>query len=259
MDTLLRYSSLLIAEDSTELARMAALLVMTSARKSLQTRERFDFVLSGGRTPRILYECLVRLHRRSIDWKKVRFFWGDERNVPPDHPESNFRMAKESLLDPLKIAPEQIFRIQTELASPELAASQYEKTLRGLFHEKPHFDVVLLGMGDDGHTASLFPDAWTEWSDAEKSGHWVWAPWVPHLGDRRVTMLPEVVSSATKVIFLVSGATKAKILRDVLEHDPKKPVNYPSQLIGAIRERRGEEHPLWLADTDASSDVRQVA
>src|SRR6185312_6784232 len=163
-------------------------------------RPTFDFVLSGGKTPRGLYENLASSHRTSIDWSRVRFFWGDERCVPPDHPESNFKLAHGTLLQPLGISEEQIFRFHTELSPPAHAALDYERQLRKLYGT-PRFDFALQGLGEDGHTASLFPDAWNDWSESERNGHWVAAPWVPHLKEFRLTLLPRVLSLSRKVVF----------------------------------------------------------
>jgi 6-phosphogluconolactonase len=257
--SLLSRSSLLIAENAEELAHLGAALMMTYARDVLETQRHFDLVLSGGSTPKRLYQTLSAEHRDAIPWDRVRFFWSDERNVPPDHPESNFKMAKEALLDPLAIGEKQIFRFRTELGVATQIADHYEQTLRKLFKE-PKFDFTLLGLGEDGHTASLFPDAWDEWAELDRHGRWIGAPWVPHLHSYRLTMLPNTIKSSRKINFLVSGSNKAKILREVLDYDPSQKPRYPAQLIYSdLKGRQRKRRALWLADRAAANTLRQAA
>lgn len=252
MNTTLGHSPLLIAEDEEELARLGCMLLTTAARKTLDVQNDFNLVLSGGNTPKSLYRCLATTHSGAIDWHRVRFFWGDERDVPPHHAESNFHMAEELLLKPLGIKAERIFRFRTELPSPEQVADDYENTLRRMF-PSPQFDFTLLGLGEDGHTASLFPDAWEEWRDAEKNGRWVTSVWVPHLRSHRFTLLPRVLSASQKVLFLVSGSNKTGALKKVLDHDASTQAELPAQLI------RPAETALWLADRAAAASIRQAA
>lgn len=252
MNTTLGHSPLLIAEDEEDLARIGSMLLTTAARKTLDIQNDFNLVLSGGNTPRPLFKCLAGKHYRTIDWQRVRFFWSDERDVPPNHADSNFHMAEELLLKPLGIEADRIFRFRTELPSPQQVADDYESTLRRLF-SSPQFDFSLLGLGEDGHTASLFPDAWQEWCDAEKNGRWVTSVWVPHLRSHRFTLLPRVLSASQKVLFLVSGSNKTGALKKVLDHDPSTQAELPAQLI------RPAETALWLADRTAGASVRQAA
>lgn len=255
------HSTLLIGEDSAELARMAASVVIASIREGLATSDHYDWVLSGGNTPKLLFDEIVRSHGKDPNWSQVNFFWGDERNVPPDHSESNFKMAKEHLLIPLGIKQDRIFRIRPELGTAAKAAEDYEQRLRQIMKDKPCFGLVMLGLGDDGHTASLFPDAWSEWAEDERRGRWVSAPWVPHLRAHRITLLPRLLNLSSKAVFLVSGEGKANILREVLSFDPArdKP-RYPSQLIRPVPDQFGHARkPLWLVDRAAATAVTHAA
>jgi 6-phosphogluconolactonase len=202
--------------------------------------------LAGGSTPRGLYRLLVNEpYRSQLSWQCLRVFWGDERTVPPDHQESNFRMAEETLLSHVPVPSTQVFRIEGELP-PEKAAARYESVLQKQFKlspgEVPSFDLILLGMGSDGHTASLFPG-----SPAVAESHaLVAAPWVEKLSTHRVTLTPPVLNAAKHVLFLVSGHDKAAALQAVLE-GPENPVRYPAQVINPTK-----GHLLWLINQDAA-------
>lgn len=202
--------------------------------------------LAGGSTPRGLYRLLTEEpYRSQISWEHLRVFWGDERLVAPDHPESNFRMAEETLLSHVPIPAQQVFRIQGELP-PEEAAAQYEAVLLEQFElspgEIPRFDLIILGMGADGHTASLFPGT----SAVMETRKLAAAPWVEPLQTHRVTLTPLVFNAAKHVIFLVSGHEKAKALQAVLE-GPSDPARFPAQ---AINPAVG--HTVWFVKRDAA-------
>lgn len=205
--------------------------------------------LAGGSTPRGLYQLLIHPpYDSQIDWERIRIFFGDERQVPPEHQDSNFLMAQEALLSHVPIPPEQVFRIEGE-RPPEEAAMRYENMLREQFGvstgQVPRFDLILLGMGADGHTASLFPGT----SAVRESQKLVAAPWVEKLQTHRVTFTPPVLNAAKHVMFLVSGNDKAMALQEVLEGlgDPDR---YPAQVV-----QPKEGQVLWLVDADAASHL----
>ena len=205
--------------------------------------------LAGGSTPRGLYRLLTQYpYQSQVAWEHLRIFWGDERPVSPDHQDSNFRMAQEALLSHVPIPSQQIFRIQGERL-PEEAASQYESIIREQFGvvsgEFPRFDLILLGMGTDGHTASLFPGT-TAVGESKKC---VVAVWVEKLKTHRVTLTPPVLNAAKNVMFLVSGRDKASVLQVVLEgqNDPRR---YPAQAV-----QPNEGNVLWLIDGEAAHNL----
>jgi 6-phosphogluconolactonase len=202
--------------------------------------------LAGGSTPRGLYRLLTRdPYRTQLSWNHLRIFWGDERTVPPDHQESNFRMAEEALLSHVPIPSNQVFRIEGELPAGE-AAAKYEAVLREQFRlssgEVPRFDLIVLGMGPDGHTASLFPGT----SAVAESQKLVAAPWVEKLHTHRVTLTPPVLNAAKHVIFLIGGVDKASALQAVLE-GPADPARYPAQVVNPPA-----GHMVWLVNQDAA-------
>lgn len=200
-----------VSRDADALMADAALRVATLGEYAIARHGRFRWALSGGTTPRKLYALLARppLVRR-IDWSRVEFFWGDERCVPPDHADSNYRTAREALLDLVQPDPAHIHRVRGEDA-PESAAASYEAELRRAFElpegsAPPSFDLIMLGMGADGHTASLFPGS----PLLEETRRWVAAD------HNRVTLTLPVLNAAAHVLFVVSGADKAQRLAEVL-------------------------------------------
>jgi 6-phosphogluconolactonase len=225
---------------------------------SLTTTGRFSLVLSGGSTPRRLYELLAQApYRTQLEWSRVEFFWGDERAVPPDHPDSNFRMAREAMLDPLGIDTAHVHRIMAEKTDLDEVARDYEQEIErvlgrvaGVGRRPPHFNLFLLGMGDDGHTASLFPGT-RALSETER---WVVAHDVKKLSTRRVTMTPPLINAAHFILFLASGASKADMLAQVIQ-GKRDPERLPAQLIHPLM---GEV--MWFIDRDASTGlIRQVS
>jgi 6-phosphogluconolactonase len=206
----------------------AGLFVKTAA-ETIQQKDVFSVGLSGGSTPQPLYTYLAENPAGDIlDWNKIHFFWGDERAVPLDHPDSNFRQVNHALLQPLHIPPENIHRVQGEL-DPATAAMNYQQEILNWFEvTPPRFDLILLGMGSDGHTASLFPG--TEAIINPPQNHWVIPNFIPHLSTWRITFLPELINAAAQVIYLVTGQSKAETLLTVLEGE-YLPERYPSQLI----------------------------
>lgn len=213
--------------------------------------------LSGGSTPRLLYRLLVteRFATR-VKWENIRFFFGDERWVPHTHADSNYKLANDELFRKLSIDPRNVFPIPTEGISPDDAAAQYEATLLDNFDSRvgragtdssviPTFDLIFLGMGPDGHTASLFPHT----SALHEREKLVAAPYVEKLASHRITLTAPVLSNARTVLFMVGGADKAHALREVLEGEYNPDV-YPSQL---LRHAKGEV--IWLVDAPAASDL----
>jgi 6-phosphogluconolactonase len=224
------------------LADSVARHIVQRARRAISSSGRFTLALSGGSTPRAAYTRLAKDDLASrIDWEKVHILWGDERCVPPDDPRSNFRMAREALLDRVPIPPRQIHRIRGE-DFPEEAAEEYERELREL-RRHGSLDLVLLGLGEDGHTASLFPGQ----SVMHEKGRWVLATPAPDKTMWRVTLTPALLNLARNVTFIVSGASKAARLQQVLE-GPFNPDLLPAQ---AIRPRQGRL--TWMVDDAASS------
>ena len=203
-------------------------------------------VLSGGSTPRVLYELLANPRepfRDQIAWAQTHFFFSDERHVPPDHPDSNYRMVNEAMFSRVPMPPENIHRVLAENPNAEDAAVAYETDLRKSFGEAiPAFDLVLLGLGEDGHTASLFPHS----PALKETERLVVAPWVEKLNTYRITMTLPVLNNGKSVVFLVTGASKAEILRTVMNTD-RNPDLYPAQAIsptsGAVS---------WLVDEAAA-------
>jgi 6-phosphogluconolactonase len=237
-----------VVSDSSTLATAAADLFIAKAQAAIDRGNRFTVALSGGNTPRELYSRLATPDLASrVKWEAVHLFWGDERCVPPDHPDSNYRMVSETFLSKVPIPTVNIHRIHGELISDQ-AAIQYENELRTFFGDSPRFDLVLLGLGDDGHTASLFPSS----PALHERNHW--AVPVPHATPPppfipRVTLTPVAINSARQVVFLVSGGTKARRLAEVLEI----PSSFPTLPAQMIQPEQGEL--LWLIDKSAADSI----
>ena len=228
------------------LLEAAARHVLDHARRAIAARDSFTIALAGGSTPKGLYAMLaVPPFRNQLDWTRIRFFWGDERHVPPDHADSNYRMAHEALLRHLPISAAQVHRVPSELPDAQAAADQYETVLREQFEvseaDVPRFDLILLGMGPDGHTASLFPGA----QAVHETSRLVAAPWVDKLQASRVTFTPVLLNHARQVTFLICGQAKAETLHAVLE-GPFQPDALPVQVIGP---RDGTL--TWFVDQEA--------
>ena len=239
-----------ILRTQVEAVRAAAEFVAALAEERTARRGRFTVALSGGSTPRDLYRLLgSQPYAERLAWERWHVFWGDERCLPPEHEESNYRMAREALLDRVPVPPEHIHRIRGEW-TPEAAAREYERELRRAFRPTtPILDLVLLGLGDDGHTASLFPE-----TDAlEEVRQLVVANWVPRLQAHRVTFTLPLINRARHVAFLVTGGSKATMVGRVLLPHPG------GQLLPAalVRPRPGGLH--WFLDTEAASCLTGVA
>lgn len=202
----------------------------------------FRVALSGGETPRALYEVLAKDYSKSVDWGRIDFFWGDERCAPPSTAGSNFRIAQEALLGPLGIASARIHRVEAERPAAE-AARRYEESLRRVFGEKPRFDLALLGLGPDGHTASLFPGT----PVVRETSRLACEVKVEALKSERVTLTLPVFNAAARVLFLAAGSGKAAAVRDAVEgSDPPVPA-------ALVRPEKGEL--VWLLDAAAASSL----
>lgn len=234
-----------IVSTPAELARAAAGHIAAMAEEATAAQGWFAIALSGGSTPRATYALLATDEYASrVDWRSIHIFWGDERCVPPDHPESDYRMAREALLDHVPIPSENVHRIDAEL-DPTQAADDYEQTLRAFFagQDTARFDLVLLGMGEDGHTASLFPGG----QALDEHTRWVVANYVDSLSTWRITLTPPVLNAAANVTFLVAGQNKADTLRRVI-NGPHQPNTLPAQIINPSSGRL-----MWLVDEAAAS------
>ncbi|HEY6050256.1 MAG TPA: 6-phosphogluconolactonase [Thermoanaerobaculia bacterium] len=234
--------------DREALAEEAALQFETAARAALERGGAFRVALSGGSTPRAVHERLTQApHRRGIDWGRVRFFFGDERCVAPDSDRSNYRMAKETLFEPLRIRPDRVFRMNGE-APPKKAAAEYARLLEAeLPRERrwPIFDFMFLGLGTDGHTASLFPG--TRALDEENVS--VAANWVPKLREWRLTATYPILNAARRVVFLSAGLEKRDPATTVLKRRP----GWRDLPAARVRPRRGTM--LWLLDEEAGGTL----
>jgi 6-phosphogluconolactonase len=243
-----RVSELVVLQDQAALSEEAAERFSTIAESAVAQAGRFTVALAGGSTPRPVYARLVtEPYRSRIPWRRTIVFWGDERCVPPDHPDSNYRMAEETLLRHLPVAPEGVYRMRGEDPEPARAASNYEQLLRAAFQLEagavPRFDLILLGMGGDGHTASLFPGS----SALAERAHLVAAPYVERLLAYRLTLTLPVINAAAAILFLISGREKAEILRSVL--DP----SWSDNQIPARQVCPRDGRLIWLVDQAAAS------
>jgi 6-phosphogluconolactonase len=235
-----------VLPDPAALADVAARQIVERAQAAIDARGAFSIALSGGSTPRDLHRRLASPPLAGqVDWSHVHVFFGDERCVPPDDAESNYRMADDTLLSRVPIPPTQVHRMQGEVP-PREAAAAYEAQLRTFFgNDPPRLDVILLGMGDNGHTASLFPGL----SAVHENRRWVVAEDVPEVGMWRITLTPVVLNLGREVVFLVAGGAKASMLKQVLE-GPYDPESRPAQI---VRPTPGEV--IWLVDAAAAAKL----
>jgi len=224
-----------------ELAEAAASEFAARAKEAIEESGSFAVVLAGGSTPKAMYEILARDYADRIDWRRVDVFFGDERTVPPDHGDSNYKMANDVLLGHVPIGS--VHRMRGGLP-PDEAAEAYEEELRTFFQTEdvPRFDLILLGVGKDGHTASLFPET----SALEIHDRWVVANPVLKLDTIRITLTVPVINAALAVHFLVGGEDKAEALRQILEGDAD-PRAYPAMLV------HPHGGPEWMLDKAAAS------
>jgi 6-phosphogluconolactonase len=240
-----------VLADPETVARAAAGEFVRLARKPHAKGGAFRVALSGGSTPRRTYEILAEApFRDMVDWRRVHFFWGDERCVPPDHPDSNYRMALEALLSRVPAAPARIHRIEAERADADTAAREYQHEIARVFGvtedaPTPAFDLILLGLGPDGHTASLFPGT-AALREVERR---VVANFVPKLGARRMTFTYPLLNRAAHLVFLSTGAEKSGILAEVLE-GPEDLERLPAQ---GVKPSAGTL--TWIVDAGAAAKL----
>lgn len=234
-----------------DLFHAAAEEFVSLGRTAIGAQGRFSVALSGGSTPKALYSLLASKYT-NFAWNRVFLFFGDERHVPPTDAESNYRMVDEALLTKISIPPENVLRVAAENPDAEAAASEYEARIRRFFelkaNEFPRFDLVLLGIGPDGHTASLFPGS----AALEETSRLVVANWVEKFKSHRITFTFPVLNNAAEVLFLVSGQEKADIVQRVFEAKNDPPL--PSQRVQPVNGKL-----LWLFDEAAAAKLTRAA
>lgn len=235
-----------ISKNIDALSHSLADWIVKDIQKILKEKEHYDLVLSGGSTPKALYKLLASLPwREQIEWNKIRFFMGDERYVPFEDNRNNGKMAFENLLNYVPVLKDNVYLMDTTLA-PEASARMYEKLLHDLYDGQPAtFDLVLLGMGDDGHTLSLFPGT----EVVHETEKWVAAPFVKVQDMHRITLTQTPVKKANAVAFLTTGNKKAKTLKEVLQGS-YQPDKYPSQVINSMN-----KNVHWFMDDAAASKL----
>ena len=243
--------SIEVLASAPDLFHAAAEEFVRAARTAIGAQGRFAVALSGGSTPKALYSLLATNYADFV-WNRVFLFFGDERHVPPTDADSNYRMVNESLLTKIQIPTENVFRVPAENPDAAAAASEYEAQLRRFFElrsgdrpgEFPRFDLILLGLGPDGHTASLFPDS----PALDEQSRLVVANWVAKFNAHRITFTFPVLNRAAEIIFLASGADKADMVRQVLEGKNTPPL--PSQ-----RVQPSDGKLLWMLDEAAAAKL----
>lgn len=233
--------SIVVPGNSQETIQFAKDHWIHSAKRSIQQRGRFAVALSGGSTPKAIYEQLSS--EKELEWDKVFLFWSDERSVPPDHPDSNYHMAMESGLKNLPIPPDQIFRMAAEI-NPEANARDYEDKIRRIL-DKHLFDLVMLGVGDDGHTASLFPNS----TALDIEDRLVAAEFIPEKKSWRMTLTFRAIVESSACVIYALGTPKAQIVRTVLDAPIISP--YPASRIGTPQQKA-----LWILDRDAAANLK---
>ncbi|TWT80694.1 6-phosphogluconolactonase [Planctomycetes bacterium CA13] len=223
----------------TDLHQAATDAFCDLANQCIASNGLFRVSLSGGSTPKRLYEMIAQ---RDLDWTRIHWFWGDERNVPSDSPDSNFKMVREAILDKRKVPQANIHNVPVNVDDPASAALAYERTLREHFSDQPMpaWDLVLLGMGDDAHTASLFPRT----KAIDESSRWFVENWVEKFDAFRYTLTAPAINSGKEIWFLVAGDSKKTALANVFSEN-QRPNEYPSQLIRPTR---------WFVTQDACPD-----
>lgn len=236
----------------TQVSREAALEFTRLAATAVAEKDHCAVALAGGSTPRSMYALLAddQSLRQEVAWDKLHFFWGDERHVPPDHKDSNYLMAYDSMLSKVAVPSNNIHRIKGEDPDAQIAADAYQQELQRFFQlqpgQLPRFDLVLLGMGPDGHTASLFPGS-TALNEMKRL---VAATWVEKFNTYRITLTLPVLNNAANVIFLVCGAEKTEVLQTVLQEETAV-AQYPAQLIRPLNGKL-----LWLLDENAAGSLK---
>jgi 6-phosphogluconolactonase len=237
-----------IVPTKDELIQQAVEIFIRAANEAIKERGVFSVALSGGGTPRPVYEALGGPdHRGRVDWEKVHLFWGDERHVPPTDAQSNYRMVKEALLDQIEIPAANVHRVPTE-TEVRMAAFQYEEGLRQFFSgEWPRFDFVFLGMGGDGHTASLFPGS----AALNEDYRWFVANYAESMATWRLTLSAPAINAAHMILVMVAGGGKAARLKAVLD-GPREPYEMPIQMIAPT-----DGEMVWLVDEAAAGEIEK--
>ncbi len=239
---------ILVCDDDEAVAREAARRFTAHAAAAIQQRGRFAVALSGGRTPKRLYELLADdPYRDRVDWSLVHFFWGDERFVPSTNQASNYHMTEVALLNTLELSNGNVHRVRTEMDTADAAAAAYEREIISFFQaaggEIPKLDLVLLGLGTNGHTASLFPNSKLLY----ESYRLVAAEYIDEVKQSRITFTTPLLNAARNVLFLVTGADKASVANEVL-FGPPDPERLPAQLIHPTSSSES-----WLLDRAAAA------
>jgi 6-phosphogluconolactonase len=236
-----------VAENAEVLSHLVAEQFVRLTTDAIDSRGRCAVALSGGSTPKSVYQLLAAPAFRSrVRWSDIHFFWGDERHVPPDYPDSNYRMAVEAMLSKVPVPPANVHRVRGELSDAEQAAREYEHTVRACVggEPMPRFDLIDLGIGTDGHTASLFPGS----AGLEERERVCVANWIATLDTYRITLTLPTLNAARAVIFIVKGAEKASIVQRVLS-DPVGE-SLPAQLV-----RPADGTLLWMLDRAAAGEL----
>jgi 6-phosphogluconolactonase len=235
-----------IYKNKEEMSEALASWMCEVIESTLKDQEYFTLVLSGGSTPQLLYKTLVSdKFKDKINWSRIHVFWGDERAVPYADERNNARMAHELLLNNVEIPANHVHIMRTDI-EPNFSTDAYRKMLHDFFdNTSTTFDLVLLGMGDDGHTLSLFPGS----TIIEEHKHWVNSVYIQEQEMYRITLMPKIVNRAAKIAFMVDGEKKAKMLQQVLQGE-YKPSEFPSQI---IKPENGELH--WFVDEAAAQDL----
>jgi len=236
--------NLLIYHGKDELLEDLAEFILKVGNDAIAESGRFNFVLTGGSSPKTLYQLLSTKYKDQLDWRSVFFFFGDERNVSATDKDYNGLMAAEHLLTPLSIKEDHIFYVDTKLSPVEAAAAYQNKINMHFNGAQPSFDLILLGMGDDAHTASLFPD--TDILESSEAG--VEAVFVEKLNTYRISMTAGLINNAKNIAFLVFGKSKAEAVKNVIEPEEENTTLYPTQLIKPF-----EGHVTWFLDQEAAA------
>ena len=235
-----------VAQSDLEWVNTVVQEIIFQATQAIRARGFHTLVLSGGHTPQPIFQELASpTYQTQLDWKKIYIFWGDERCVPPTDQDSNFFMAKTALLDRIAIPPNNVFRIRGEI-QPEEAANVYQQDIDQFFiGREKRFDTILLGLGEDGHTASLFPNT----NGLRESTRWVVPNMNPYSNTHRVTLTFPAINNSRNIIFLVNGANKAKVVADIIRN-PNSPPQYPAKQITGK-----ETQPHWILDSAAAKKI----